>query len=233
MLNIFNIKDDVTAIDFCKQFSNSKPQNRCVFGRNEYAKSIAEVIDVSCFVDDFTEEKEYLGKPIIKTKNIPVDSLVVVAVALGRPLTVEKMLNNLGIKHISYFAFHKYSGLSVLPVTFWDSFEPDFSSHKDKYERVFDLLADDESKRILEKIINFRLSADLKYMDGFTDRQQEQYFEVFLDLDKKGEVFVDVGGFDGFTSLEFMKRCPEYEALYFLEPEKKNMDIAKSRLKKL
>ena len=67
-------------------------------------------------------------------------------------------------------------------------------------------------------------------MSGFTDRQHEQYFEDFLGLNEKGEVFVDVGGFDGFTTLEFIKRCPGYRRVYFFEPELKNMDIAKSRL---
>jgi len=223
-------EENAQAIQFCHDYLHAKPQQRYVFGRNEYAQSIADLVDVGFFIDDFTEESTYLGKPIIKTEDIPCNALVVVAVALGRPLTVAKKLSVIGIRHISYFEFYQYSGLDLLAVTFWDTFESDFRAHEDKYRCLFERLEDDESKRIFKRIINFRLSADLAYMSGFTDRQKEQYFEDFLGLKVRNEVFVDVGGFDGFTSLEFIRRCPDYQGVYFFEPELKNMDIAKSRL---
>lgn len=221
---------DAGAINFCRDYSDTKRENRCVFGRNEYAVSIAGLVDVGFFIDDFTDEIEYLGKPIIKTEDIPNDALVVIAVTLGRPLTVEKKLFDAGVRHLSYFSFYKYSGLAVLPVTFWEAFEPDLRANEAKYKRMFERLEDDESKRIFEKIINFRISCDLSYMSGFSDRQKEQYFEDFLELEESGEVFVDVGGFDGFTTIEFIKRCPDYRAVYFFEPELKNMNVAQSRL---
>lgn len=230
MLVIDKFEEDSQAIKFCREFLGAKPEKRYIFGRNEYAKSIADLVEVSSFIDDFTEETDYLGKPIIKTEDIPDDALVVVAVALGRPLTVEHKLSDAGVRHLSYFAFYKYSELEIIPVTFWDKFEPDFTANEDKYRWVYGLLEDDESKRTFERIINFRLSGNLSYMSGFTDRQKEQYFEDFLGLNERDEVFVDVGGFDGFTSLEFIKLCPEYKGIYFFEPELKNMDVAKSRL---
>lgn len=228
-LFIEQFKEDARALKYCQEFLTAKPENRYVFGRNDCAKSIADLVDVGFFIDDFTEETEYLGKQIIKTGAVPLDALVVETVFL-RPLTVAKKLSDAGIRHLSYFAFHKYSGLEIKPVLFWDGFGPDIEDNQDKYNWVFGLLEDDESKRIFEKLINFRLSGDLTYMSGFTDRQAEQYFEDFLGLKKQDEVFVDVGGFDGYTSLEFIKRCPEYQCVYFFEPELKNMDIAKSKL---
>ena len=229
-LVIDEYEENAQAVGFCREFLAASPEQRYVFGRNEYAQSIAEAVEVGFFIDDFTEEKQYLGKSIIKTEDIPHDALVVVAVALGRPLTVANKLSHASIRHISYFEFYRYSGLEILPVTFWDRFEPDFNIHEDKYRWLFERLEDTESKRILGSIINFRLSADLAYMSGFTDRQKEQYFEDFLDLKPNDEVFVDVGGFDGFTSLEFIRRCPHYRGVYFFEPGLKNMEIAKSRL---
>jgi FkbM family methyltransferase len=229
-LVINKFEENAQAIQFCHDYLNAKPQQRYVFGRNEWAQSVAELVDVEFFIDDFTEDSTYLGKPIIKTEDISPDALVVVSVALGRPLTAAKKLSDNGIRHSSYFEFYQYSGLDLLAVTFWDRFEADFRAHEDKYRWIFDRLEDDESKRIFERILNFRLSADLAYMSGFTDRQKEQYFEDFLELKVSNEVFVDVGGFDGFTSLEFIRRCPDYRGVYFFEPELKNMDIAKSRL---
>ncbi len=230
MLSIYSDKNNLEVKHLCENFLNEKPNNRFIFGRNEYAQSIANNIEVAAFVDDFTSEKSYLGKPIIKREEIPPNSLVVSAVVYGRPLTVRKILEEAHHRHIDYFSFYKYSGVNIIPVKHWAEFEQDFVNNIDKYNWVYELLSDQESKDIFEKIINFRLSADLKYLDGFTERQKEQYFEDFLYLNEENEVFCDVGSYDGFTTLEFIKRCPNYHSAYIFEPEPKNMDVIKNRL---
>ena len=53
----------------------------------------------------------------------------------------------------------------------------------------------------------------------------------FLELKPKDEIFVDVGCFDGFTTIEFIKRCPDYKAIHVFEPDPMNMSIIKDRLK--
>jgi FkbM family methyltransferase len=68
-------------------------------------------------------------------------------------------------------------------------------------------------------------------MDGFEDIQYRQYFEDFLNLQAQDEVFVDVGGFDGYTSMEFIKRCPNFNKIYFLEPDSINLQKANDLLK--
>jgi FkbM family methyltransferase len=230
MLLIYNPKENKRAINFCELFINASDQPKFIFGRNEYAESVANKIIVDGFIDDFTSERRYLGKPIYKTEEIPKNALVLVAVVLGRPLTAKRRLDEAGVRNIDYFSFYRYSGLKITPVTCWNDFLSDFHSNKVKYEEVFGILADEESKETFISIINFKLSAELSYMEGFTDRQSEQYFEDFLGLDLKGEVFVDVGGYDGSTSLEFIKRCPGYGSIHFFEPDKENMLNAQKRL---
>jgi len=78
-------------------------------GRNEYADSIDQYIDVTGFIDDFTDKTGHRGKPILKTREISPDSLVVSAVILGRPLTALERLKNHGITScLDYFNFLKY-----------------------------------------------------------------------------------------------------------------------------
>jgi len=230
MLPIYTEKNNTESQLLCNKFLNEKPDKRFIFGINEYAQSIANQIEVAAFIDDFTSEKSYLGKPIINREDIPSDSLVVSAVVYGRPLTVKNILEERGHRHIDYFSFYKYSGVDIMPVKCWAEFEQDYFENKDKYSWVYDLLSDQNSKDILEKIVNFRLSANLFHMEGFTERQKEQYFEDFLLLNSTGEVFCDVGSYDGFTTLEFIKRCPNYRSAYIFEPEPKNMEIIKKRL---
>jgi len=218
------------AVQFCENFiKNPDNKPRYIFGRNEYAESIASFVNVDGFVDDFTEEESYLDKPIIKAESIPSDSLVVVVV-LGRPLTAKNRLDNFGIANLDYFSFYKYSGLNIMPVTFWNEFQEDYLKNTNKYNRVYDLLVDEDSKLIFSRLINFRLSGDLKYMEGFSDIQYRQYFEDFLCLKPEGEIFVDVGGYDGNTTIEFINRYPGFEAIHFFEPDATNMSMAKERL---
>jgi len=147
-------------------------------------------------------------------------SLVVSAV-VGSPLTVKQQSEKVGGRYLDYFSFCKYSGLPIKSVTCWEQFKKDFSINRAKYNWLYEHLNDKTSKEILIKLLNFRLSADLRYMEGFKNIQEKQYFEDFLILNHKGETFVDVGGFEGETSVEFMKYCPEYKKLHFFEPKKK------------
>lgn len=227
-LKIDNFIDDQDAIDFCEKFFNSSLP-KYILGRNEWARSIAEVIEVDGFVDDFTKEEKFLDKKIIKTKELPQNSLVVSAVVGILPISVKKKLASQGNRQIDYFAFRKYFKKQIKPVLFWDEFQTDFTKYCDRYEWIFSLLEDEQSRLEFTKILNFRLSSDLSYMDGFTDAQYRQYFEDFLELKQTGEIFVDVGGFDGYTSLEFIKRCPQYAGVHIFEPEPSNMEIIKTK----
>lgn len=213
---------------FCDEFLNGSAP-KYIFGRNDYAESIASRVNVDGFIDDFTDDNEYLGKPIIRTNNVPKNSLVV-SVVMGRPFVAEQNLLNYGLRHLNYFSFERYSSIDIAPIKFWPQFKKDFHSNIKRYEWIYSLLSDDESKQVLIKIIKFRLFQNLEHMRGFSEAQYRQYFEDFLKLKHDGEIFVDVGCFDGYTSLEFIKRCPNYSAVHIFEPEPSNMAITKFRL---
>lgn len=225
MLEVKNIKINPHAAAFCKLFFDASPQKRMLLGRNIYGENIAKVIEIGSFVDDFTEDTEFLGKPVIKSKDIPTDALVV-STLLGRPLTGNEMLRALGVEYLDYFSFYENAGLDFPVLRFWGGFKEEFNKNRDKFDWIESLLSDLLSKDIYEKIISFRLSGNLEYMKGFSDRQRYQYFENFLNLPVKDGVFIDVGGFDGFTSQEFIKRCPDFRAVYFFEPDPNNYEVA-------
>jgi len=227
-LTIDHYVDDKNAHEFCDNFIyGSAP--KYIFGRNEYAVSIAKEVEVDGFIDDFTNEQEFLGKPVVKIEDVPQNALVVVVVVIGRPFVAEKRLNEYSLNYLDYFSFKRYAHVNIAPVMFWDEFKVDFEAHRDRYDWIYNLLQDDESRLEFNKIINFRLSDNLDYMRDFKDIQYRQYFEDFLALKPEGEVFVDVGGFDGYTSLEFIKRCPTYGAIHIFEPEPENMAVVKEK----
>ena len=211
-------------IQFCQDFCNGSSLRKYILGRNIYTKDILNYIEVDGIIDDFTSESLYLGLPIIKMMQLPKDALVINASG-GRPLSSNEKLKAAGLKHLHYFTLYKLAQLPLIPMRFNEGFEQEFSENKKQYDWIYNLLADDLSKSIFEKLVSFRFTYDLKYMEGFTPREELQYFEDFLNLQPFGETFLDVGSYDGFTSTEFIKHCPEYEAIHVFEPDPSNYPV--------
>lgn len=207
---------------FCLLFLESDKSKRFLFGRNIYSHSIVNNIEISAFVDDFYNESFYNGIKVIKTDEIPKDALVVVASG-GRTKTISRKLENLGVSFIDYFSFLKYSNIGGLTdVVFNEEFKSILNQNKSKYEDLIKLFYDDLSRDTYKKIITFRLKLNSDFLEGFEFKEDKQYFEEFLGLEYNNESFIDIGMFDGFTSLEFIKNCPGFKKIYGFEPGKMN-----------
>ena len=217
-------------LQFTEDFSKNSNFPKYILGRNIYAESVAKFLEVDGFIDDFTDHSKYLGSPILKTSEVPKNSLVL-NVSGGRPLSARENLNRHGLKNIDYFAFNKISNLKLTPIRFNEGFEDEFLANKDKYQWAYQLLMDNESRHVYEKLVHFRFKNDLKYLEGFSQREDVQYFEDFLNLQANGETFFDVGCFDGYTSLEFIKKCPNFNSVIVFEPDIKNFKNCKHALK--
>lgn len=216
------------AKDFCDAFvSGSRP--RFLFGRNQYALSIAKALDVDGFVDDFTTEVSFHGRPIVKLEDVPKDALLVNCVAVGRPITAQRRIDAFGYDQLDYYGFIRESGLTLAPIEYWTGFAEHFERDQKRYVALQNRLLDPLSKEVLSRIVNFRLTYDLDHMRPFSDTQARQYFENFLVYGDE-EVFADIGGFDGVTSEEFARRCPNYKGVYIFEPNSENLKKASSRM---
>jgi len=209
------------ASQFCSVFCRNDSNPKFIFGRNIYAESVAKHIKVDGFIDDFTNDKEYLGKPIHKLADIPKNSLVL-NVAGGRPLSARKRLDENGLISLDYFSFYRFSGFPLIPMRFNEGFEAEFESNKENYAWIYGILRDEHSRNAFKKLVSFRFNYDIAHLEGFTWKEDVQYFENFLNLRAEDEVFVDVGGYDGYTSLEFIKRSPNYKSIHIFEPEPNN-----------
>lgn len=209
------------TIKFCEDFCRDSPVPKYILGRNIYAESIAQHVKLTGFIDDYSSDATYLGLPLVKTVNVPKNALVL-NVSGGRPLSAKARLENEELINLDYFAFSKVSGLPLLPIRFNEGFEDEFLANQSKYDWAYQLLGDSESRSTFEKLINFRFSHDISHLEGFSQREDVQYFEDFLALKPEGETFVDIGCYDGYTSLEFIKRCPQYRAVHVFEPDNAN-----------
>ncbi|WP_338463678.1 FkbM family methyltransferase [Franconibacter daqui] len=203
-----------------------------VFGTTAYAADIARFIKVDGFIDDFTSRTTFHDLPVVKHAEVPANAVVISGIVEGRPVTVNKALQNSGLEYIDYFTFKNVSGFPLkrpahgLPV----DFKENYISNKSKYDHVYSLLGDNISKETFSRLVNFRLHEDLSVMDYFTFRPHDIYFEDFLDLPDVEAVFVDVGCFDGETTLEFIRRYPSYRSVHLFEPEPRQMATIKAKL---
>ena len=121
---------------------------------------------------------------------------------------------------------------SFSPVDYCENNQKDINEHNGDYRRVYDCLADNLSKDSFRKVVQFRYTFDLDYMQGFSLTIDRQYFEDFIRLGAH-EVFVDGGGYDGQTTLAFASRAPDYRRIYYFEPNPSMMDVSKRKLAQL
>ncbi|GAB2182500.1 FkbM family methyltransferase [Denitratisoma sp. agr-D3] len=220
---------DEEARRFCDGFIALNGRPKYVLGRNAYAEAVSKHIAVTGFIDDFSDQESYLACPVIKTKDIPQDALVLIASSL-RPLSAQRRLEERQVQYLDYFAFRRISGLPLPHLMFNEGFAEDFAENEKQYEWIYQLLADEQSRTIFRKLISFRVEQDISFLEGFEPREDQQYFEDFLQLQDSGETFIDVGGYDGYTSSEFIRHCPHYAAIHIFEPEPKNYTTCKTNL---
>lgn len=210
---------------------NSRPVY--IFGTNDYASTIATKVKIDGFINDITNEKEFEGIQIVKLSELPKDAIVISCVVLARPLYAITKIKEWTKDVLEYYFFQKHSGLKIPEVIFNNdkSFENEYSTHKNYYDNLQKRLKDERSKEVLDKIIKFRLSGDVKYLANFSFDPTGQYFDSCVEFNDK-EVFLDVGCFDGYTSLEFINHVKSFDKIYVFEPESKNMSTVRSNLAK-
>jgi len=189
-------------------------------------------VRVDGVVDDFTRVQTTKNRNILHIDDIPKDAIVLV-VSTASPLEVAQKLDDMRVDNLNYTSFYRFADLDLVAPSFMVDFADDFANNLDKYKATYNLLADEKSKKIFEKIINFKLTFDIRFMRGFTNDHTGQYFDKDILPDMPNIVFVDGGGYIGDTAMQLVKLYPNFQKIYLLEPNKKKITIAKKRLKNI
>lgn len=219
--NYINEKDK----NLVELFINSS-RKKYILGINKLTKSVQKHIEVDGIIDDFTRIQSSKKKYILQIEDIPKDALILWT-ASGSPLEVKTKLDSMGYDNFSYLAFYKYSSFDLASPPFILDFNDDFKLNRDKYEEVYNLLEDDISKKVFQKVINFKISFDYNFMDGFTNNFEEQYFDKELISYIPNITFLDGGGYIGDTVPNIIKNFPDFKKIYLVEPNELHINIAK------
>ncbi|MGB6327562.1 MAG: FkbM family methyltransferase [Halarcobacter sp.] len=217
--------------ELVEEFISSPSRKKFILGINRLTKSIQKYIQVDGIIDDFTRVQNSKKKTIYKIADVPKDALIL-ATSMGSPLEVKNELDNKGFENINYLSFFKYVknqklNFDLAKPPFICDFEEDFKNNYKKYEETYALLSDEKSKEVFTKLINFKISFDLNFMQGFTNNHEEQYFDKEIIPFIKEIVFVDGGAYIGDTIPSIIKNFPDFKKIYCIEPNDLHISIAK------
>lgn len=93
--------------------------------------------------------------------------------------------------------------------------------HEKELQQVYDMLADEQSRKVFEDIINYKISGKIEYLSACTTSIQEAYDNI-LHLNSQ-EDYADLGAYKGDTIQEFLQYSGgEYHSITAFEPDEKN-----------
>ena len=210
-------------------FISTTDIKKYILGINKLTKSVLKFVEVDGIIDDFTRVQRSRKKEILSIDDIPKDALIL-STATGSPLEVKIRLDSMGFKNIDYLSLCKYTSFDLVDPPFIMDFRDDYKPNKKEYEYVYDLLADEKSKEIFTKVINFKITFDYNFMEGFTNDHDGQYFDKEILPPLKNISFLDGGGYVGDTATQIIKNYPDFKKIWLIEPIPENIRIASREL---
>jgi len=189
---------------------------RAILGTNRWAISVAKQFDIEYFLDDNLAETTLLGKPVLPVNGGERD-VMTLSCALMRPLTARHVLQSVVDSQLDYYSFLRFTSAPVMGIEFLSDREIWEPASTVRLANVRENLYDEESKETWDRVVRLRRDFDLDAMVVFSDRQATQYFEPFLELGTC-QSFLDVGGFDGFTTQCAIERYGSDLRCHIFEP---------------
>lgn len=92
-----------------------------------------------------------------------------------------------------------------------------YAAHRAELETVHSRLADAQSRRVFEDLLAYKMSWQIPYLRRCETDPDEAYASI-LRL-APGETLVDLGAYKGDTVQEFVRWCPDYRAIWAVEPD--------------
>ena len=94
-------------------------------------------------------------------------------------------------------------------------------NNQEKFEQVYELLADDWSRFVFKNICNYKLTGKLEYLKKIATNRVQDYKDIFEFNDQ--EVYIDLGAYNGDTVKEFLELVGGvYKRIIAVEPDRKN-----------
>ena len=136
----------------------------------------------------------------------------IVLVAFGSPLPdVLSYVYSIAEKRELYAPDVPVCGGEVFDMKF-------FNRNKDRLEKVYSRLADDESRKCFAGLVNYKLSGQIKYLRGCEVTPDEA--DSILGPFAENTSFIDLGAYRGDTLARFTKMFPVFTSAAAVEPDR-------------
>jgi len=216
-----------------------KKEGIYVFGIGKLGQRIFDFllgykIKIHAFVDNNKSKHGTLfnSTKVVPADEIPKNSIVYIASATYYNVILNQ-LKNLGVKDcISHNqASILFNGDIHFPVEMYqENLVSDLIDYKQKYSEVFNLLEEEESRRVFDNLIQYRLTLDHKYINNIHTSLAKEYFDNEVITLSNHETFFDLGGFDGDSAEHFIRHVDyHYESIHIFEPDAALIQKAKKR----
>ena len=178
---------------------------------------------IEAIVDD---DPTKAGLSVAGRRVAPVQSLldlpktVPVVIASHRVLGITRRLRNFGFKTVVPFAMLQVLAPDVFPPhMFYEHLLEDLWDNRAQYRALHERLADDQSRRVLEAVVEFRRTLDPEALQPVISEKDLYAPQGLFEFDND-EAYVDAGTFDGDTIRSFIERVRgRFEAVYGFEPD--------------
>ena len=202
------------------EFFQDTPLPIAIYGTGNGADRVFEEfqrlgITVSAVIasDGFVRKRTFHGfevKSVSQLENEIGDFVIALAFASPLPDVIGN-IKNLAKRHRII--------MPSVPVYGDKIFNKEFlKKHLEDVEKAYNSLADEQSKKVFENIINFQITGNLDYCFE-CETTKDEAFEI-LNLGKN-ESFLDLGAYRGDTIQEFLHYIKSYDKIIAVEPDKR------------
>lgn len=170
--------------------------------------------------DGFKKNKEFYGHSVCDYKTLKEklgDMIILMCFGSDR----DEVLQN--VRRLS--SENEFYAPDV-PVYGKEIFDIPFAiQNADKLKTVYDILADEQSKKVFENTVYFKLTGKPQYLYDI-ESERSEVFEI-LKLNGN-ESFLDLGAFNGDTVAEFINQVKTYKSITAVEPDSRNFKRLKA-----
>lgn len=193
-----------------------------IYGMGNGADKIADELErrglsVSAYFasDDFVRGQSFRSLRVMKfdeVRTIFDDFIILIAFASSLPDVMARMYA-LDAEYEVYAPDVPVVGGAVFDLAFYEA-------HRREFDEARFLLADEESRRIFDAVIAYKLTGKLCYLKEATTSPDE-VFEGLI-ASEYYESCVDLGAYNGDSVREFMARFPKLSQVISFEPDRRN-----------
>ena len=205
-----------------------KASRICVWGTGQASEEVFRVIStqradikIKFFVDSFNvgffHDLEIINYKDLPKKEKEFDLIILASYLLQKSMI--RLLNGVSKK--------PYIGID------WHCENKEVSKYKPEYEKVIELLNDEQDKYIYSSAINAIELGDFSFFEqyvkrNFTDKNKNIYSNEYMDFINKDiiKTVIDGGACNGRNSAQFRHEFSAVEKIYVFEPLKEHLNMS-------